>query len=98
MVVAGPGGAAAPAGRTQWLKSRAQAGPWERIMGAQRSTYSPEPADEDCWLACCVGDGWRAPLVVAPSRIAGFPGARPRARAPRAAWAPSSSTVTHAGA
>ena len=69
-------------GATQWLCSSAQQGPWRPIVGALRSTYSPDPDDSGLWLACRVKSGKGAALVVAPTKVQHVPGVPP----PMASW------------
>ncbi|KAK9845879.1 hypothetical protein WJX81_004995 [Elliptochloris bilobata] len=71
VAVVGPDGA--PPGTTQWLSGKSQEGPWLCIVGAQRSTYSPDPDDCGKWLACRVRTDALEVLVVAPATVGGVP-------------------------
>lgn len=75
-------GGAPPSGATQWLESSAQEGPWCPIIGALRSTYSPDPDDTGKWLACRVRSGKKEARVVAPTKVQNVPGVP----APMARW------------
>lgn len=75
LAVVGPVGGAS----TQWLTSASPKGPWRPVVGAQRSTYSPEPADAGAWLACRVETGAYEAVVVTPSAVAEMPGTPPAA-------------------
>ena len=75
-------GGAPPSGATQWLESSAKKGPWCPIIGALRSTYSPDPDNTGRWLACRVRSGTEETRVVAPTKVQNVPGVP----APMASW------------